>query len=39
MFKKLSSLLQGYLTSGDWDDVEDLEERLASYKSECTLSE
>ena len=26
--------LQQYLSSGDWDDVEDLEEKLESYKSE-----
>ncbi len=26
-------LFQSYLTSGDWDDVEDLSERLESYKS------
>ena len=25
-------LLQQYLTSGDWDDVEDLPEKLESYK-------
>ncbi len=27
-------VLQQYLTSGDWDDVEDLEEKLQAYKSE-----
>lgn len=26
--------VQEYLTSGDWDDVEDLEEKLQSYKCE-----
>ena len=28
--------LQKYLTSGDYDDVEDLEQKLAAYKSKAT---
>ena len=28
-----TSSKQSYLSSGDWDDVEDLEEKLESYKS------
>lgn len=33
-----SLCVQEYLTSGDWDDVEDLEEKLESYKSKLPLS-
>ena len=29
--------VQQYLTSGDWDDVEDLEQKLESYKSKSTV--
>ena len=31
------SNLQQYLTGGDYDDVEDLEEKLAAYKSKIIL--
>lgn len=27
---------QQYLTGGDYDDVEDLEQKLQSYKGKCT---
>nr|CAC38780.1 allograft inflammatory factor 1 [Suberites domuncula]CAC85493.1 Allograft Inflammatory Factor 1 [Suberites domuncula] len=30
----LDELNRSYLTSGDWDDVEDLEERLEAYKKQ-----
>ena len=32
--EELSSLNEQYLHSGDWDDVEDLEEKLESYKKQ-----
>lgn len=31
------SNLQQYLTGGDYDDVEDLEEKLTAYKSELIM--
>jgi len=32
--RQLDEMNQQYLSSGDWDDVEDLEEKLTSYKKQ-----